>query len=315
MAFEEQNEPIIDATAGRKASVSTSTFFKTLKLLVVSIRPKQWYKNILLFVGIVFSANLLNASMWVTAMMAFAYFCMLSAGEYLLNDILDKERDSIHPIKAKRPIASGQLNVKFAFICALSLIALALLGAYLTISVKFFAISALFMVLISLYSIVLKHLFIVDILTISSGFVIRAIAGALAIDVPFSSWLVICTFLLALFLALEKRWHEIALLSENAGAHRSNLSEYSPQMLEQWVGIIMAALIVSYLLYTFEAANRAMMFTAPFAVYGLFRYLYLVHYKGAVAEPEAVFTDKAMLVNVGVWGLIVISIILYGIWQ
>ena len=315
MLPEEQNEPIIDERAGRKTSVLAFNPLNTLKLLIVSIRPKQWYKNILLFVGIVFSANLLNASMWVTAMMAFAYFCMLSAGEYLLNDILDRERDKMHPIKAQRPIASGQLNVKFAFIFAVLLIVLALLGAYWTINVKFFAISALFAVLISLYSVVLKHILIVDILAISAGFVIRAIAGALAIDVPVSSWLVICAFLLALFLALEKRWGEIAILSENAGAHRSNLSEYSPKMLEQLVGIATAALIVSYLLYTFEAANRLMLFTAPFAVYGLFRYLYLVHYKGADAEPEAVFRDKAMLVDVGLWGLAVISIILYEIWR
>lgn len=284
-----------------------------LKYLVISIRPRQWYKNVLLFVGILFSANILNASMWPEVLLAFVYFCMLSAGEYLINDILDRERDRVHPIKSQRPIASGRLKVGHALLVALSLIVLSLVGAYLTINLNFFIISASYILLIVIYSLVLKHLIIVDVLVISAGFVIRAVAGALAIEVTVSPWLIVCTFLLALFLALEKRWSELATLADDAEAHRPNLSEYSTKMLEQFVGITTAAIIVSYLLYTFSAGNDAMLLTAPFAIYGLFRYIYLVHHRALVAEPDVVFKDRAMLINLFLWGLTVVSIIIYEI--
>jgi len=284
-----------------------------LRYLLISVRPKQWYKNSLLFVGIVFSANILNVSMWATVLLAFIYFCMLSAGEYLINDILDRERDRKHPVKSQRPIASGQLKVSHSFLFALLLIVLALLGAYLTISLNFLLISASYLILVLFYSLVFKRLVIADVLAISTGFVIRAVAGALAITVVVSPWLIICTFLLALFLALEKRWHELVTLDSDAEAHRSNLAQYSTRMLEKLICITNGALVVSYLLYTFFAGNIAMLLTAPFAVYGLFRYLYLVHERRYGVEPEEVFKDKAMLINLGIWGLFVVSIILYKI--
>ena len=284
-----------------------------LRYLLISVRPKQWYKNSLLFVGIVFSANILNVSMWATVLLAFIYFCMLSAGEYLINDILDRERDRKHPVKSQRPIASGQLKVSHSFLFALLLIVLALLGAYLTISLNFLLISASYLILVLFYSLVFKRLVIADVLAISTGFVIRAVAGALAITVVISPWLIICTFLLALFLALEKRWHELVTLDSDAEAHRSNLAQYSTRMLEKLICITNGALVVSYLLYTFFAGNIAMLLTAPFAVYGLFRYLYLVHERRYGVEPEEVFKDKAMLINLGIWGLFVVSIILYKI--
>lgn len=284
-----------------------------LRYLLISIRPKQWYKNSLLFVGIIFSANILNVSMWATVLLAFIYFCMLSAGEYLINDILDRARDKRHPVKSRRPIASGQLKVSHAFLFALLLIVLALLGSYLTISLNFLIISASYLMLVLFYSLIFKHLIIVDVLAISTGFVVRAAAGALAINVFVSPWLVICTFLLALFLTLEKRWHELATLGSDAEARRSSLSQYSAKMIEQLIGITNGALIVSYLLYTFFVGNAAMLVTAPFAIYGLFRYIYLVHERRSGVEPEVVFKDKAMLINLGIWGILVISIILYGI--
>ena len=284
-----------------------------LKYLLISIRPKQWYKNSLLFAGIVFSANILNVSMCVTTLLAFIYFCMLSAGEYLINDILDRASDKRHPLKSQRPIASGQLKVSHAFLFALLLIVLALLGSYLTISLNFFIIAASYAILVLLYSLIFKHFVIADVLAISTGFVVRAAAGALAINVFVSPWLIICTFLLALFLALEKRWHEAVTLGGDAEAHRSSLSQYSAKTLKQLIGITNGALIVSYLLWTFFTGNVAMLLTAPFAIYGLFRYLYLVHQKGSGVEPEVVFKDKAILINLGIWGILVISIILYGI--
>lgn len=284
-----------------------------LKNFIISIRPKQWYKNSLLFAGIVFSANILNVPMWATVILAFIYFCMLSAGEYLINDILDRKRDRIHPVKSQRPIASGQLNISHALPFALLLIVVALLGAYLTINLNFLVISASYLLLTLLYSLILKHVIIADGLVVSTGFVIRAVAGCLAISVSISPWLIVCTFLLALFLVLEKRWHELMTLAEDAEAHRPSVSGYSPKMLEQLVGITTGALIVCYLLYTFFTENHAMLITVPFSIYGVFRYLYLVHQKGVGADPEVVFKDKAMLINLGIWGLLVVSIILYGI--
>jgi 4-hydroxybenzoate polyprenyltransferase len=238
---------------------------------------------------------------------------MLSGGEYLINDIFDRERDQKHPVKSQRPIASGQLKVSHAFLLASLLIVLALVGTYLTVNLNFLIISASYVLLVLLYTFIFKHLVIVDILVVSSGFVIRAVAGCLAINVFISPWLIICTFLLALFLALEKRWHELVILSDDAETHRPTFSEYSTKMLEQLIGIITGVTIVSYLMYTTLAGNYAMVVTAPFAIYGLFRYLYLVHQKGLSAEPETVLKDKAILINLGVWGLLVISIILYGV--
>ncbi len=284
-----------------------------LKYLIASIRPRQWYKNSLLFVGIVFSANILNVSMWATVVLAFIYFCMLSAGEYLINDILDREWDRRHPVKCERPIASGELKVPHALLFAFLLVVLSLFGAYLTINLKFFFFSASYLLLALSYSLIFKHLIIADVIVISIGFVIRAAAGSLAINVLISPWLIICTFLLALFLALEKRWHELMTLADDAKTHRPSLSQYSTRMLEQLIGITTGALMVSYLLYTFFAGNDVMLLTAPFAIYGLFRYLYLIHQRGSGTEPEVVFKDKAMLINLGIWGLLVISIILYGI--
>jgi 4-hydroxybenzoate polyprenyltransferase len=284
-----------------------------LKYLLISIRPKQWYKNSLLFAGIVFSANILNVSMWATVLLAFIYFCMLSAGEYLINDILDRASDKRHPLKSQRPIASGQLKVSHASLFALLLIVLALLGSYLTISLNFFIIAASYAILVLLYSLIFKNFVIVDILAISTGFVVRAAAGALAINVFVSPWLIICTFLLALFLALEKRWHGAVTLGGDAKAHRPSPSQYSTKMLKQLIGITTGALIVSYMLYTFFSEYDAIWLTGPFVIYGLFRYLYLVHQRGVWAEPEIVFKDKAMLINLGIWVLLVVSIILYGI--
>jgi len=251
--------------------------------------------------------------MWATLILAFIYFCMLSAAEYLINDVLDREADRIHPLKSQRPIASGQLKVSHALLFALLLIVLSLLGAYFTINLDFLIISASYVALVLLYSLVLKRLAIVDVLTISTGFVVRAIAGCLAIDVLISPWLIVCTFLLALVLALSKRWHEMMTLAEDATSHRPSLAGYSSRILEQLIGITAGALIVTYLLYASSARNDFMIVTAPFVIYGLFRYWYLIHQEGFGAEPEVVFKDKAMLINLGIWGLSVIAITLYEI--
>ena len=261
-----------------------------LKALIISMRPKQWYKNLILFVGIVFSHNLFSFSMWFNIISAFTIFCMLSGGDYVINDILDVERDKRHPAKRKRPIASGRLKKSHAILFASTLIILALSGSYL-INYLFFIVSIMFFFLHNAYTLFLKHIILVDVLTISINFVIRAIAGCLAISVLISPWLIICAFLLALFLALGKRRHELVLLGEEAKTHRKILEEYSTAMLEQMISITSGALIISYSLYTFLADNNYMMLTIPFAVYGLFRYLFLVHAKNFGGETEMIFKD------------------------
>ncbi len=282
-----------------------------LKDLIISMRPKQWYKNLILFVGIVFSRNLFDFSMWFSVISAFIIFCMLSGGDYMINDILDMERDKKHPTKRKRPIASGSLKKSHAILFASLLIILALSGSYL-INSLFFIVSIMFFFLHNAYTLFLKHIILVDVLTISTNFVIRAIAGCLAISVLISPWLIICAFLLALFLALGKRRHELVLLGEEAKGHRKILEEYSTEMLDQMIGIASGALIISYSLYTFLADNIYMMLTIPFAVYGLFRYLFLVHAKNFGGETERIFKDKGMLLSMILWAVLVV-LILYGV--
>ena len=184
-------------------------------------------------------------------------------------------------------------------------------GAYV-INKSFFVISISYLLLILLYSLVLKHLIIVDLLVISIGFVIRAVAGCLAVNVFISPWLIICAFLLALFLALGKRRHELVLLGEEAKMHRKILEEYSTEMLDQMISITSSALIISYSLYTFLADDSYMMLTIPFAVYGLFRYLFLIHAKNFGGETEMIFKDKGMLLSMILWAILVVGI-LYGI--
>ena len=282
-----------------------------LKDLVISMRPKQWYKNLILFVGIVFSRILFDFSMWFNVISAFIIFCMLSGGDYVINDILDAERDKMHPTKRKRPIASGGLKKSHAILFASLLIILALSWSYL-INSLFFIVSVMFFFLHNAYTLFLKHIILVDVLTISTNFVIRAIAGCLAISVLISPWLIICAFLLALFLALGKRRHELILLGEEAKGHRKILEEYSTEMLDQMICITSGALIISYSLYTFLADNSYMMLTIPFAIYGLFRYLFLVHAKNFGGETEMIFKDKGMLLSMILWAVLVV-VILYGV--
>ena len=279
-----------------------------IKELITTMRPKQWYKNLVIFVGIIFSLNLLNFQMWLDVISAFAIFCMLSGSEYIINDIIDVEKDRKHPKKCKRPIASGKLKASHALLFAIILIIVAGGGAYL-INTQFLVVSITYFLLILSYSLFLKHLIIVDILVISIGFVIRAIAGCLAINVFISPWLVICAFLLALFLALGKRRHELILLAENAKEHRRILEGYSVEMLDQMISITTGALIISYSLYTFLTDNICMMFTIPFVIYGLFRYLFLVHSKNIGEEPEMLFRDKGMVICMVLWVVLVVLIL------
>jgi len=276
--------------------------------IIMSMRPKQWYKNFVLFAGIIYSVNLFHIYMWITVFFSFIIFCMLSGSEYIINDIMDKERDRIHPKKCNRPIASGKLRISHALIFVAFMLSTALVGAYL-INTQFLEISLAYFILIIFYSSFLKHIAIVDVLTISVGFVLRAIAGCVAIRVSVSSWLIMCAFLVALFLALGKRQHELILLENGATSHRKVLNDFSTEMLEKMTTIATSTLIMSYSLYTFLTSNTWMMLTIPIIIYGIFRYILLVHSTNVGGEPEILFKDLGMLTCIILWAVSTVGII------
>lgn len=278
--------------------------------LLALARPRQWYKNLLLFVGLVFSMHLFAVDLAVKAAAGFAVFCALSSGVYALNDVLDAAEDRVHPRKRTRPVASGRVSVPVAVGFGGALLAGGLVAAWL-LGAGFFAVGVGYVVLQVGYLLCFKHQVFLDLFSISSGLVLRAIAGVVLIGVALSPWLILCTFFLALFLGLGKRRNELSVLGEGAALHRRNLGEYTPALLDQATTVITSALVVSYSLYSFSHENKLMMATIPFALYGLFRYMFLVSERGMGGEPEAVFRDMPSLVNMALWGLAVVAI-LYG---
>ena len=279
----------------------------TAALLATSLRPEQWTKNLLLFAGLLFGGRLLELGAIITAMAGFAIFSALSGATYLLNDIWDREADRRHPLKRTRPIASAQLAVSTAAWSAAVLIAGAI-GAAWFLSPWLAVIAAAYVGLLFLYSTTLKHVVIVDVLAIAGGFVLRAIAGAIAVDVPIGSWLLVCTTLLALFLALSKRRHELVLLGEDASYHRRSLEHYSPYLLDQMIAVVTASTLIAYTVFTTstDTAQRLgtprLAFTVPFVLYGIFRYLYLVHQRlGGGSPAEMLLTDRPLLLCVALW--------------
>jgi 4-hydroxybenzoate polyprenyltransferase len=282
----------------------------------MSLRPEQWTKNLFVFAGVLFGGHLLDASAMAKAVAAFAVFCALSGVVYIFNDLADRAADVRHPLKRLRPIASGRLSPSTAAIAA-TLLSLGSLAAAILLSPTFAALSATYVALLVLYSVVLKHLVIIDALTIAAGFVLRAAAGAVAVFVPISHWLLVCTTLLALFLVLSKRRHELTLLADGAMTHRPILEEYSPYLLDQMIAVVTASTLVAYSVYatSVETAERLgttrLGLTIPFVLYGIFRYLYLVHQKRAGGSPaDLLLTDRPLLACVGLWALSV-ALILY----
>ena len=288
----------------------------TVRLLLISLRPEQWTKNLFVFAGVLFGGHLLDVPAMLRAVAAFAVFCALSGVVYLFNDLADRAADQQHPLTRLRPIASGRLAPSTAAIAATILGVVSLAGAVL-LSPMFAVLSATYVALLILYSIVLKHLVIIDALTIAAGFVLRAAAGAVAVFVPISHWLLVCTTLLALFLVLSKRRHELTLLADGAMTHRPILEEYSPYLLDQMIAVVTASTLVAYSVYststeTAERLNTTRLgLTIPFVLYGIFRYLYLVHQKRAGGSPaDLLLTDRPLLACVGLWALSV-ALILY----
>jgi 4-hydroxybenzoate polyprenyltransferase len=288
----------------------------TFRLLLMSLRPEQWTKNLFVFAGVLFGGHLLDVPAMLRAVAAFVVFCALSGIVYIFNDLADRAADQRHPLKRLRPIASGRLSSSTAAIAATILGAVSLVAALL-LSPMFAVLSATYLVLLVLYSVVLKHLVIIDALTIAAGFVLRAAAGAVAVFVPISHWLLVCTTLLALFLVLSKRRHELTLLADGAMTHRPILEEYSPYLLDQMIAVVTASTLVAYSVYSTSAETAERLkttrlgLTIPFVLYGIFRYLYLVHQKRAGGSPaDLLLTDRPLLACVGLWALCV-ALILY----
>ena len=287
--------------------------------LLISLRPRQWAKNLLVFAGLLFGLRLFDLTAVARASAAFGIFCLLSGVVYLINDIADRDSDRRHSFKARRPIASGALSVPAAVTSAVALGSVAMVGAF-ALSPRFFLVAALYLALLGLYSGPLKHIVIIDVLTIALGFVLRAVAGAVAVNVEISHWLLVCTILLALFISLAKRRHELLLLAEGAASHRPILGEYSPYLLDQMIAVVTASTLIAYVFYTISPETEQKFgthwlgLTVPFPLYGIFRYLYLVHQREGGGNPaDLLLTDRPLLVCVTLWALSVVLIIYHAI--
>src|SRR5512132_3949938 len=271
----------------------------------VALRPRQWTKNLLLFAGIIFAAKLDDASRWGEALAAFAAYCAASSASYLVNDVRDAAHDREHPVKRARPIARGELSPRLAEVLAAALVLCAfLLAAPLGIASILFLCT--FFALQASYTLALKHIVLLDVMTIGGLFVVRAAAGAAAVEVRISPWLLLCTALLALFLALAKRRGELVLVGAEATPGRPVLEGYSLALVDQLVTVVAASTVISYCLYTFTARpSKAMMITIPFVVFGVFRYLLLMHRHDLGEEPEEVLLkDVPILVCIAGWTVV-----------
>jgi len=274
------------------------------------MRPKQWTKNLILFAALIFSQNLFSLSVLAQAVAAFIIFCIISGCVYIINDLLDLTQDKIHPIKSTRPLASGKLKPSTAMAAVVFLLLLSFGSAVLGCNYQFTIVALCYFILQLAYSTYLKHVVILDVFSIAAGFVLRAIAGAEVIAVPFSTWLLFCTILLSLFLALSKRRHELILLEDDAIHHRKILFEYSPYLLDQMIAVVTASTVITYTLYTVadetvgKFGTDRLKYTVPFVLYGIFRYLYLIHQKNEGGSPEKVLLNDIPLI---------LCILLYGV--
>ncbi len=281
--------------------------------LLRAMRPQQWTKNAVVFAALVFDKRIFEWATLGQAILAALTFCLISSGIYVINDLRDAEGDRLHPKKRFRPIAAGEVSAGQARSLAAGLLSVALVGAFL-VRPEFALVIAGYVLLMVAYSAGLKRAVILDVCAIAAGFVLRAAGGAVAIDVPISPWLYVCTALLALFIGFGKRRNELMTLSDAAIGHRANLEAYSLPLLDQLIGIVASATVMAYALYTFDASsvpsNHAMMLTIPFVVYAIFRYLYLVHRHELAGSPETLlFADMPLLGSIAGWGLTSVAIL------
>lgn len=277
--------------------------------LLVSMRPRQYTKNLLVFAAVVFARRFTDTVALTQTALAFFFFCLLSSAVYLINDVVDVEEDRQHPEKRNRPIAAGHLSTTAALAGAVLLTFVALSGCF-WIHVNLGAVACGYLGLQLMYQFLFKHRVILDVFAIAGGFVLRAVAGAEAISVEISPWLLLCTLLLALFLGLAKRRGEIVLLDAGASSHRRTLEKYSLPVLDQMIAVVTASTLMSYCLYTIsdrtvhELGSSRMMYTIPFVIYGIFRYLYLMHRYGEGGSPDrTLLTDRPLLLTVALYTL------------
>ncbi len=281
-------------------------------------RPTQWSKNTVLFAALIFSKHLFVPADVATVLTAFLCFCCVASGAYVMNDIRDCERDRQHPLKSQRPLPSGRVARSTASGLAFGLMTTGVAGSF-SLGTGFGALVAFYLALQVAYTFALKEMVILDVMAIATGFVVRAVAGGVVIGVPVSPWLIICTFLLALFLGFSKRRHELVLLEDRATDHRAALREYSPYFLDQMISVVTASTVVAYAIYTASPEVREKLgtdklyLTIPFVLFGIFRYLYLVHQRELGGNPtQLLLSDQPLLIDVALW-IVTASIVLY--WQ
>ncbi len=284
------------------------------------MRPWQWSKNLIVLAGVVFAHQISMPGQAQRAVAALVTFCLLSSAGYIYNDLRDLERDRIHPRKQKRPLAAGLLTPTTGWVLLALLAVIGLVGAFL-VGTALGGLAVMYVLVSLLYSSFLKRVVLLDVMTIAIGFVLRAAAGVAALRPrpELSPWLLVCTFFLALFVAVGKRRHERMTLSDDASLHRATLAEYSPQLLDQLVPVVTGTTILAYAIYTISPAtvqhgsSSGMVLTVPFVTYGVFRYLYLVYHKGSGGAPsELLFRDGPLLINVALWGAAVLAILYFG---
>jgi len=287
-----------------------------LLALLKLARPPQWLKNGIILLALIFAGEMTHPKKVELALLAIAIFCLLSSAVYTFNDLIDRKNDRKHPLKKNRPIASGKISIGTAVTVVVILCSVGLAAAWL-INTNFFMISVVFLGLNLLYTLWLKNIVIVDVMAVALSFVVRAYAGAFAIDVPASKWMLINTLLLALFLGFGKRRHELVVLEEGAAAHRKILGKYSPYLLDQLIAVVTPSVLVMYMLYSFSTevslklGTQNLFATIPFVVYGLFRYLYLIHKEEKGGSPTRVLIgDLPIMITVLLW-LITSSLVLY----
>jgi 4-hydroxybenzoate polyprenyltransferase len=288
---------------------------RLIRLILISLRPRQWTKNFFIFPALLFSKNLFLPELLLTALSAFLIFCFLSGSVYLFNDLIDRKEDLRHPEKAKRPIAAGTLSVGAAR-GAMILIAMASLGASLLINFKFAGVVFGFFLIQLAYSLWLKQIVLLDIFSIAAGFFLRVFAGAEAIRVPISSWLLLCAIFLSLFLALGKRRSEMVMLGNDAVGSRPVLIQYNLVFVDQMVSVATAGTVLSYSLYTLSPEtvekfhSKNLWLTIPFVLYGIFRYLFLIYQRGDGGSPEKILlSDNPLILSIGLYLLVVVSIL------
>jgi 4-hydroxybenzoate polyprenyltransferase len=290
-------------------------------LYATCLRPNQWTKNLVLLAALIFSKSFFVGHLAARSLAGLGVFCLLSGAIYCFNDLMDYEQDRQHPSKRSRPVASGRVSRGGALVLGLVAVSAGLISAWF-LGRSFLLVAAIYVAVTVLYSFGLKHIVVPDVMLISIGFVLRAIAGvevlqAVEPSIVLSPWLLVCTLFLALFLGFNKRRHELHLLAENAGLHRKSLDEYSTAFLDAMISVVTAATVIAYAIYTIWPATvdkfstQNLIYTVPFVVFGLFRYMYLVLVKKRGGSPSEVLVgDLPLVIDIILW-LLVAGAVLY----